>query len=376
MKKLAILAILAITFSGLQPIAAQGYKKEKLRCYYRSFPKQPLDKSMKTFSCKINPGKIDFRYIEKKPPLAYVETGSKTNYSSPQKCENEYLTLYGYEKVPDNGDVIITLDFTEIQIVKKEPYTEKRRFIENKQGVDRLCYNYKVTYNYGAVFTITSNTGNIIYEEKFYDPNEKYVKLVGDPSKGIGSHSFTQTDLMNTFNNDFMVKYQKETTKQCLAKAEKILMSEYSYPIYYANYIISTDKSTKKLNYDDLNKAVAIMIDAFKLISDEEKKDVNEYHKDAAAVEACNSKLDGAIEIWKTALQEANYLDKKARIHRKLAPMLYCNIATAYIFQHNWDMAMENINMAMEHKESAQNAKWLMNFMTNQKERYEINGVL
>ena len=356
MKKSQIFVFLFLFVGCSQIVKAQGYVKEKLLVYYRSYPMKPLPTEFKTYKSIINPDRIDFRTIEKKPPLAYTESTKadgtvKTNYSSPEQCQKEYLSFPGFELVDQDPDIIITMDFQAIDVKGKE----------NREIDGQL--NYDVFYTYGAVLKIEDKNGNLIHKEVYYDLNEtkKYV---------VGPGGFTKT------MQDFETKRENEITKKSLEKAEALLKSTYAYTLYYTTYVIATDKTNKKLNYDDLNQAIEITKEAFGMISADEKKKWDEVGKDEVAVAAYCAKLDEAIEIWRKALEEADFNDKKARIHRKLAPMLICNIATAQIFKKDWDGAMEFINMALEYKESEGTAQRLMNFLTSQKERYEINGVL
>lgn len=369
-----LLPILFILFS-VQKSDAQRYRTEKVRAYYVSFPMEPLSEEIVTYNSIINPGEIDFRFIEKDPPLVYTVSPTKNNYSSPEKCEEEYLSLRGYEKNAESPDITFTVDFDAINIREKKLQEKTGTFIENKQKVQRKMYLYDVTYSYGAKFIVQDKNGKVIFEEVFYNPEVTLTATVGDPIDGIGHNAFNIQELNEMMEKEFLGNYQKDKTKECLRKAEIKIKSAWAYALYYYDFSFATDKSTKKLNYDDLNLAVKIVTEAIEISNAEELKPVNELYSDKLAIESYCAKFDEAIGIWQKALEEADYEDRQARIHNNLAPMLYCNIATAAILKKDWDLAEVSMSEALQHDESVRYANWLKGHMNNLKTRYAVNGI-
>lgn len=375
MKSGLLLSLLVVfVLLHIQQTSAQRYRTEKKRAYYVSFPLEPLAEDISTYNSIINPGDIDFRYIEKDPPLVYTETSTKNNYSSPEKCEDEYLTLRGYEKNPESPDITFTVSLNAIEIKEKKLQVKTGTFIENKQKVQREMYLYEVEYTYGAKFSLTDKNNNLIYEEVFYDPSQTLYAVVGDPIDGIGRNAFNVEELNEMLEKEFLRNYQNDKTKECLRKTELKIKSSWAYSLYYYDFTFATGTS-KELDYDDLNRAAKIAAEAIEMYNIEELKPVNELYTDNSAIAAYCAKFDEAIAIWQEALEEADYDDRKARIHKKLAPMLYCNIATAAILAKDWALAEKSIGTALGHDESAAYANWLQRHMNNLKTRYAVHGI-
>lgn len=356
MKKTLILPTAILLMAASVIVSAQGYKKEKLRLEYTSFPLEPLPEDYTTYYTEINPGGIDFREIEKNPPLAYTELTRgdgtvKTNYSSPEKAAAEYLGMRGYEWDEEDPDITFRMDFAEIDLKGGDEFVDREG---NK--------NLKARYTFGAVFKAIDRDGNVLFEKVFSDSMEIQERTIGFGYK-------PQT--LQEFYGD----YQQELTVKYLEEAEGIIHSNYDYTLYFVEHIISTDRSTRKLNYDDLDSAVTHMQQAFALITEEERKSYKELYKDPASLEAIRAELDAAIAIWEKALEEADFQDRRARIHSNLAPMLYCNLATAHIYRKDWDKAAAEIEKALTYEESQYLAGSLQNRMKNLKHRYELHGI-
>ena len=354
MKTIKYFLITLLVFSAASQANAQNYKKEKLRVEYTSFPINPLPESTKTFFSIIEAEGIDFTTIEKQKKIYHEITNADgtvtNNYSSPEKAAKEYLALRGYQWDVENPDVILKMEFSGFDIKDREE-------VQMDLGL-----NIRVQYTYGAVFKVLGKNGNIIFEEKFRDPEEVKEYLVGP-------NGFIKT--LQEFNND----YEVELTREYLQNAENLIKSNFGYTLYYIDHLFYTDKSNRKNNYDDLNKAVDIMKEAFDLITREERKPVDELYKDPNTLVQIKSKLDEAIGIWEKALEEADLDDRNARIHGKLAPMLYCNIATAQIYRKDWAAADAAINKALGYDESKEAAMDLQSRMSQLKKRYEIHGI-
>lgn len=354
MKTIKYFLITLLVVSVASQANAQNYKKEKLRVEYTSFPINPLPESTKTFFSIIEAEGIDFTTIEKQKRIYHEivnADGTVTNnYSSPEKAAKEYLSLRGYEWDEENPDVILKMEFSGFDIKDREE-------VQMDLGL-----NLRVQYTYGAVFKVLGRNGNIIFEEKFRDPGEvkKYL---------IGPDGFTKT--LQEFNNE----YEVELTRDFLQDAENLIKSNFSYTLYYIDHLIYTDKTNRKNNYDDLNKAVDIMEETFDLITREERKPIDELYQDPNTLVQIKSKLDEAVRIWEKVLEEADFDDRKARIHGRLAPMLYCNIATAQIYRKDWDAADAAIKKALSYDESKAAAMDLQSRMSSLKKRYEIHGI-
>ncbi|HHP7242928.1 MAG TPA: hypothetical protein ACFCUD_14730 [Cyclobacteriaceae bacterium] len=345
-----LISICLITHFSL----AQKYTKEKLDVTYTQLPLKPLDQKYKTFKASIDPGNIDFKYIHLNKPLAYIETGSGSNYGSVEKCEKDFLYLPGYDVNEDDPDLLVTMNFNAINVLNKESFTEVRRFFENKEPVDRTCYNYKVTYIYGAAFTFSDKDGNTIYEKIYFDPNEEQTIIIGNPNIGVGDHSFSPAALENEYQTQFLNGYQNDITRDCLMNSRNVLLSDYAYPRYTRRFIIASGKG-RKHDYSDLDQAVVLMQEAFTMITSGEEAD---------------SKLNAAIEIWDSALSEAQPNEKRARINEKITPMLKINKAIALLWKNDFEEADQLLKETLDRKEGEKFATDIINFNNYYKQRY------
>ncbi len=374
LKNLLSLLFLAITIC----VFSQGYKKEKINMNMRYFPLDPLPEELTTYSSTIDAEGIDFKYIKLNKPAVWIESGSNTNYGSVEESERDFLILHGYDRVSEDADIRLNVTFTKPQTLNKELYKKECTFFENKQKIQTTCYYYDIKYTFGARFTVTSKAGEIIYDSLYFDPEKEYNIWLGDIeyANNLGAGSFTsQSELEANYKAKFEIDFFETQITKFLKFCRSHLMNQYGYPLYIKEWIIANDKTNNKLNYDDLNKATQLFTEACQEMTTEQANSFRNVFDNKEAVESYMSKLSEAIIIWETALQEADFEDKKARIHRKLAPNLYVNLALAYYLKQEWDKAIENAEMAMKYKESSKEAAFVRSQILDMKNRYEINNV-
>jgi hypothetical protein len=371
MKNFTIILLFA-TLIPLQTFAQglfSGYRQEKINVNVTQYPLNPLPEEFKTYNSKIYSGGIDFTYIRRVKPVAWVQTGNRNNYGSVELAEEEFLTLLGFERNITAPDLLIEMTLKNAEIKSKHMSSQKCTYIENKQRIESTCYNYLVTYTFGAALKVTDSEGNVIYEEVFHDPEANQKLILGwegrDGIKGHWSTSYNSPyALEEGIQNEFYGKHIYDYIHSSLMSAARKINGDYATFDYTKEFLIAYERTTKRSNYDDLNKAVELMREAGMAIT--ERKDKSEYFH----------KIDEAIGIWESALQEADFQERNARIDSKIAPQLYGNIAVASIWKHDWEKVYSIIEEGVK-VVGGMLPSWkdLQNFALDMQKRHEANGI-
>ena len=121
-------------------------------------------------------------------------------------------------------------------------------------------------------------------------------------------------------------------------------------------------KTKKKVDYTDLNNAALDMEMAI-------EKYIDKPEEAAEGIRAC-------VAVWEAALAEADFDNKKARINRKMAGLLYLNLINANIWLEDYDRVdvLFDEMRRLDTKKSAEGtADGLDSFSEDQRRRKEIN---
>ena len=122
-------------------------------------------------------------------------------------------------------------------------------------------------------------------------------------------------------------------------------------------------KTKKKVDYTDLNNAALDMKMAM-------EKYIDRPEEASEGIRAC-------VEVWERVLTEADFENKKARINRKMAGLLYLNLINANIWLEDYDRvdALFDEMRRLDTKKSAEGtADGLDTFSEDQRRRKEINS--
>ena len=122
-------------------------------------------------------------------------------------------------------------------------------------------------------------------------------------------------------------------------------------------------KTTKKLDYTDLNNAAFDMEIAIE--------------KYISNTEAAMAGIAECANVWTAALEEADFDNKKARINKKVAGLLYINLINANIWLEeydNVDVLFDQMRRVPTKKGAEGTAEGLDTFSEEQRRRKEINS--
>jgi hypothetical protein len=122
-------------------------------------------------------------------------------------------------------------------------------------------------------------------------------------------------------------------------------------------------KTTKKVNYTDLNNAAFDMEIAMeKYLSDQD---------------ASMKGISKCVEVWTAALAEADFDDKKARIDSKVAGLIYLNLINANIWLEEYDQVdklFDEMRRVPTKRGAEGTAEGLDTFSEEQRRRKEMNS--
>jgi hypothetical protein len=374
MNNLTYLLVLTSLFIFTQSSSfAQRIEKNEVRLTYVRLPLQPLPKEIQTYSAKIYPGEISFKFIYlKNQPMHKVvqlEAGSNDNYGSVAESENDFLVLPGYKRIPENGDLKIDVNFKKLTVNNKVTSTGTGQFSENNAMVSRTTYSYDFDYSYYAGVTIITSSNDTLLNKVFKNANHvkaRYGSCTECNSESVGpiesfGASYTSPEaLEQSFQERFLAEEEINWTRDALLAIKDYLNNQRGKPLVYNDFNIVSGKG--KLDYSDLDTAVARMRDAAMIISTK---------KDIASAEPL---INEAVTIWKKALEETDLVNKKARINEEISTGLQYNTGIAYAWLRKFDLCREWMTKASGVKDGQKLVKDIQWWIDDQEKRLKING--
>lgn len=362
--KLNLFLFVLLLFSS--SIFSQRATKNELRVTYTQLPYTPLPEGIKSYTASIHPGEISFKFIHLNKPIAYVETGTSSNYGSIEKAEADFLLLPGYEKVASNGDVKIDVYLKKLTAQNKIMKTGTGKFSEGGKMVERTYYYYEFDYSYYAAAAITGPSNDTIYEKVFRDNINKlayYGETTKEPREGFGGKYLSAKELEASFQERFMLKQEVEWTRNALLEIKDYLFNYLGKPLVYADFDIISGKG--KMDYADLDTAVARMTKAF-----------DEITLNKGDVASAEQFLKDAIGIWEKALTESDPSNNKARINDDITAGLQYNIAIAYVWMRKPDLAQEWLRKASAFKYGERLARKVGDLIESYEKRWRANHII
>jgi len=354
---------------------AQRIEKNEVRLTYMQMPLEPLPNEILTYSARIVPGDVSFKNIHLKNQnlnkIIQVEAGSNNNYGSVSKCERDFLTLPGYNRVPENGDLEIEVRFKKLIVNNKRMKTGTGQFSEGNQMVSRTMYFYEFDYSYFAAVYISTSGKDTLYSKVFNSFNHIKARYgnCGDckeasdgPTEGFGASYTSVQELEESFNQRFLSELEIKWTRDALLNVKDYLFSVKGKPMVYNDIKIVTGKG--KHEYPDLDTAVIRMkTAAVKLSSTEDKLAAEQY-------------INEAISIWQKALEELDNTNKKARINEEIASGLYYNIGIAYAWMNQFTSCREWFDKAAKEKDGARLVNDIKWWVDSQEKRLKANAII
>lgn len=329
---ISLLALsLGMTFS-------QNIKYESKGIYFYRYPLKPLDKSVKTYSCRVEDLGDDL---------------SPWQRDTLQRAMN----IPGIANVKENGDVQLELIVNELSITNKETRDKPLETEQNGKKSILHQYWYEVTYSFPMKIRVISK-GQTITEQDFTGYfNTKFYPL--DRS------SLTALDKEYERDYSFKDNLRSERINQRKEEIRSWLFSNYGYGMVSEGIEIGYVKD-KNGEYADLIKAHSLLYGAY--FSADKKKDyLNETFK---------GQVNEAIAIWEKALLESSE-DKKARIDPKVTAMIQGNIALAYYGLNDFDKSEEWLQKIRKAgNDTEQVVHSLKQMLRDKRSRFVANGLI
>lgn len=370
MKKLFLTTLISLIF--LHGLSAQRYKTESVTVKYQQKPLQALPGDYSSYNFIIEPGGVDFKYIRSPKIRAWNETdvlgNVNSNYGSVSLARQEFMNLTAYEKDSINPQFIIQTSFQDLKITDKTVIRH-----DYCSDVSAPCYAYLLTYTFGARLKVLTSAGDVLIDTVYSDHNSVEKGWFGKMNAKISKENNAQQMFKEANGNIFGYKTTGELSarfqqneysfigqlvREALIDMEELVVNFYDYPTKEIKLSIAHDRSTRKLNYDDINKALEDFKKGVELF--------NESYDDMA----WKPIFKECIKTWESALEETNVTDRKARIHANLAPSLYANIAIASMWMRDWAKFDEAIDKGLEIDPEKRFLTNLRDFGYSIKERY------
>ena len=317
-------------------LLAQKLDTKAITVKYKQLPLQPLDKEIKSYSTAIRSGYILF--------------------DDKERLERDYLkVLEGYSHdVSGEGDVMIMVTFKGIDIIN---YEEKH---DTKDDKSTFNYRYNVTYTFPAKLEVYRKNG-----ERILDYEMSAMSYERKANFGKNNEFATEAELLDGFKSqkgDFFHNLENQLAKEMLNQAKNELVTNFAFPQRSQKIRIGYGKG-KRIDYSDLEKARDLAYRGYSLMNQ---------GRDGLA------EFQEAIDIWESALTEANLSDKKARINQKIARWMHYNCAMAYAMLDDYENSMKHVleTEIVKHQgvfAASFNSAELKTFVEDRQRRYEAN---
>ena len=240
---------------------------------------------------------------------------SEPTYTAPNTSTNiifktdvladTYLKLEGFEKGTENALTgSVEMEAFDAGDTERKSSTKKVYNATSKQYVDQTTYTYETAVRRPTRLTLEFN-GETIYNDIF---------------EGTGEYSTTSTP-----TSPNMFQLEKDNVSDILKIINTYMNEQYGFVNVPAVLTVRAPKN--KGEFNDLEKAGKLA-----------KRGINPMGSSDGKAE-----LAEAIQIWKTALEESDVNDKKARINNKVTQSIYQNLIEAAIYKEDFINAQDNL---------------------------------
>ena len=385
--KYLTLALAALAFITAN---AQNVKRESVQVEYISRPSEPLPAGVTTYNVVVNQSyrdqfeaelqqwEIDTQLAqetyaaemeaynakgtgakileralldEKKPQLVLPRKPVATERIFEPGIISSKIDMQGMTRTEGGATVTI-----EIQYFEGSAPEDGQQEIKDKEG--NVSYKYYRTMKYRQPVRVTLQLpdGSIAIDE-ILTSSEDFTTYTSDKytSKSALNKAWNQTSVNNRLS-------QRSVEAGCIA-INSILNDRFCFSKKTRPMTIYHAKTKKKVDYTDLNNAALDMKMAM-------EKYIDRPEEAAEGIRAC-------VAVWERVLTEADFENKKARINRKMAGLLYLNLINANIWLEDYDRvdALFDEMRRLDTKKSAEGtADGLDTFSEDQRRRKEINS--
>ena len=308
---------------------------------------------MEAYNAKGTGAKILERALldEKKPQLVLPRKPVATERIFEPGIISSKIDMQGMTRTEGGATVTI-----EIQYFEGSAPEDGQQEIKDKEGNVSYKYYRSMKYRQPVRVTLQLPDGSIAIDEVLTS-SEDFTTYTSDKytSKSALNKAWNQTSVNNRLS-------QRSVEAGCIA-INSILNDRFCFSKKTRPMTIYHAKTKKKVDYTDLNNAALDMKMAM-------EKYIDRPEEAAEGIRAC-------VEVWERVLTEADFENKKARINRKMAGLLYLNLINANIWLEDYDRvdALFDEMRRLDTKKSAEGtADGLDTFSDDQRRRKEINS--
>ena len=383
---------LALTLAALAIMTAnaQNVQRETMSVEYISRPSEPLPAGVTTYNVVVNQSyrdqfEAEFQQWEIDTQLAQETyaaemeaynskgTGAKILERALLDEKKPQLVLprkpVATERIFEPGIISSKIDMQgmtrtesgatltiEIQYFEGSAPEDGRQEIKDKEGNVSYKYYRSMKYRQPVRFTLQLPDGSIVIDEVLM-ASEDFTTYTSDKytSKSALNKAWNQTAVNNRLS-------QMSVEAGCIA-INSILNDRFCFSKKTRPMTIYHAKTKKKVDYSDLNNTALDMKMAM-------EKYIDRPEEAAEGIRAC-------VAVWERVLTEADFENKKARINRKMAGLLYLNLINANIWLEDYDRvdALFDEMRRLDTKKGAEGtADGLDTFSDDQRRRKEINS--
>lgn len=288
---------------------------------------------------------------EKKPRLVLPVQPVKRERIFEHGVVSAKINMEGLAKA--SGGAVVEID---IQSFEGSDPVDSRLESKDKEGNISYKHYRSMKYRQPVRYTLTLPDGSIVIDE-----------VIGS-SEGYTTHDsnkYASTSALNKSWNQSSINDQlsRAAVEAALASIKVVLNDRYCFSKKTRSMTIYHAKTTKKGDYTELSNTALDMQMAMEKYFDNQE----------AAMEG----IRACVPVWQTALEAADFENKKARINKKMAGFLYLNLIQANIWLEEYDKADQLFDemRRLDTKKSAEGtAKGLDSFSEDQRRRKEVNS--
>ncbi|NJL15610.1 MAG: hypothetical protein HC913_23135 [Microscillaceae bacterium] len=321
-----------------QDIGQRNYLIEYVRLPYFQ-----LSESIRTYQQKISMNKYVSQLLK--------ETGLENAIKSELK---DYMVLDGYEISETDPDLYIL-----VNLATSKPLTPKLKVFSNSysvrnedgtvQSVPYSSFCYEIDYGVATLQLQIKTRQGVFLERTIEAPMLQTVF----GSRGYETRYRSQESLQKGWESGKGPFLKRLANRLFTAMPNEVsdILSEYCLRQLQhrlsLEYIVRPEKNTTH-TYEDFDKASLLLVEALKELKKDSIVLTNRLLKtDRSPI---RTKIQEAIQIWEGLLAQADPKDNKARINKKIARILYFNLAKAYLWIEDYPKAQEYLQLRRDNK--------------------------
>ena len=314
---------------------------------------ETYEAEMEAYNSKGTGAKILERALldEKKPQLVLPVKPVQNERLFEPGIISSKVDLQGMTRTEGGATVTI-----EIQYFEGSAPEDGQQEIKDKEGNVSYKYYRTMKYRQPVRYTMQLPDGSVVIDE---------VLTSSEDFTTHTSNKYTSKSALNKAWNQTAVnsRLSQMSVEAGMLAINNILNDRFCFAKKTRPMTIYHAKTKKKVDYTDLNNAALDMKMAM-------EKYIDKPEEAAEGIRAC-------VAVWEAALAEADFDNKKARINRKMAGLMYLNLINANIWLEDYDRVdvLFDEMRRLDTKKSAEGtADGLDSFSEDQRRRKEINS--